>query len=331
MTLAVPPDEPATEPFPDDVVAAITATLEDRRACRGRPGAEEERADLPDPDGEHGGSESWRPAWTDLIHEPPVRPFVPRFRPGVTPAPPDFRMLVLDLLQEPLAAEMLPPCGFPWTTVGRVESGLGEQFDGWTSYGTGTLVGPNLLLTASHLHQWERPPGGWWMRFKPGFADGVSYGLSYVERVRGYRIDDTGDHDYLICKLYEPLGQWLGWMGSQSFGDDDRYEDPLWLSVGYPGVYLDGRFPVLETNIGVEDVDDESGGGRELEVDYSVTFGGGWSGGPLFGPIGGVGGDYRVVGVKSGSEADGYDPVRGVFAGGRPMVELVKHGWANWQ
>jgi len=35
--------------------------------------------------------------------------------------------------------------------------------------------------------------------------------------------------------------------------------------------------------------------------------------------------------VKSGYEVDGWDLVRGVFAGGRPMMEIVKYGWANWQ
>ena len=328
-------DEPATEPFPDEIVAAVEAEHAARRACQGRPGVEAALVDLPpDLGNDEVAVDSMRPPWTYLVHEPPVRPFVPQFRPGVTPAPPDFRMLVLDLVPRPVvAASILPPCGFPWATVGRVEAGFGEEFDRPRIYGTGALVGPNLLLTASHLMQWDHPPEGWWMRFVPGYVDGLEpYGHSYVELVHGYRGDgDPSGLDYVLGKLYEPLGERVGWMGSQSFGDEDRYTDPLWPSVGYPQVYLDGLQPVLDTNIGIEDIDNDSNHSKELEVDYSDAFGGGWSGGPLFGPIGGVGGDYRVIGVKSGYEADGWDPVRAVFAGGRPMVEIVKYGWANWQ
>ena len=325
-------DEPATEPFPDEIVAAVAAENEARRCCQGRPGLEPELEDLPSDLGDpEGGSEDFRPPWTSLVHEPAVTPFVPRFRPDVAQAPPDFRVLLLDP-PEPVAAKILPPCGFPWSTVGRVEYGHGERFDQPLGHGTGTLVGPNLLLTASHLMPWNHPPEGWWMRFAPGYVSGLEpYGHSYVERVHGYRTDGhPGGLDCVVGKLYEPLGERVGWMGSQSFGDEDRYTDPLWLSVGYPDVYLQGLVAALDTNIGIEDIDDDDNGSLELEVDYGVTFGGGWSGGPLFGPIGGVGGPFKVIGVKSGYEADGWDPVRGVFAGGRPMVGLVKYGLANW-
>ena len=43
-----------------------------------------------------------------------------------------------------------------------------------------------------------------------------------------------------------------------------------------------------------------------------------------------LGSDPYVIGIKSGWEVDGWDPVRGVFAGGRHMVDLAKHGHANW-
>jgi len=36
------------------------------------------------------------------------------------------------------------------------------------------------------------------------------------------------------------------------------------------------------------------------------------------------GGDARVIGICSGWEMDGWDPPRTVFAGGIPLVNLVR-------
>ena len=66
--------------------------------------------------------------------------------------------------------------------------------------------------------------------------------------------------------------------------------------------------------------------GLELETDFFVT--GGWSGGPLWGWMS-VG--SHVVGITSGWEVDGWDPVRSVIAGGAHLVELTQFGWDNWQ
>jgi hypothetical protein len=132
----------------------------------------------------------------------------------------------------------------------------------------------------------------------------------------------------VICRLYEPLGNRTGWMGSKSFGKDGDYENRRWTSVGYPDVFMGGQDAAVDFNIEIVDIDNDGNDSRELETDYDVAFGGGWSGGPLWGWFDD---DAKVIGIKSGWEADGWDPARGVFAGGRPMVDLVKFGWAHWQ
>jgi V8-like Glu-specific endopeptidase len=51
--------------------------------------------------------------------------------------------------------------------------------------GTGTLVGPNLLLTASHVVPWEGDP--WWLKFVPGFRDDTEpFGSSFCSEFTGY-------------------------------------------------------------------------------------------------------------------------------------------------
>lgn len=55
------------------------------------------------------------------------------------------------------------------------------------------------------------------------------------------------------------------------------------------------RDPAMDVNIKIEGIDDDDYGSKELEVGYSVTFGGGWSSGPLFNLIGD---QWRVIGTQ---------------------------------
>jgi hypothetical protein len=334
LNLLTRPVVPASEPFPDEIVAAILAERAARRACEGQSGEDTRLEEVPRAErGKLEGSDPFQPPWINLTYLPQLVPFRPRTRrrAGVTPFPRATTLLLLGSTpMRMLDARLLPTCGYPYSTIGRVESGFGSEFDRPRTSGTGVLVGPNMLLTATHLMQWDHPPEGWWMRFVPGFVSGLEpYGHSYVQTVHGYRAQ-AHPHglDYVLGRLYTPLGKRVGWMGSQSFGDEDRYSDRRWISVGYPSIYMNGLEPAMEINIDIDDIDNDDNDSKELEVDYNDAFGGGWSGGPLFGWIDD---QPRVIGVKSGWEVDGYDPARGVFAGGGPMVDLVKYGWANWQ
>jgi V8-like Glu-specific endopeptidase len=330
-------DEPATESFPEQIAEEVRA--EQQALYAGRPGPlvegyEQHRA-FEGPPG--ASSEPHRPAWTSRVHMPPVTALHPRSRSEITAGIDD--KIVWLLGQErlhTLEGELLPPCGYPWSTIGRVEAGTGTDYEHYPVHGTGVLVGPNLLLTASHVMQWDRPEGvGWWMRFMPGFVGGVAppFGVSYVQSVHGYVTDDQREGspsglDYVICKLYQPLGERVGWMGTQSWSDEDEYYDRRWTAVGYPDTYLDGSQPVMDLGMEVEDIDDDANDSYELEFDTNPAMSHGCSGGPLWNW---VGDEPKVVGIRSGAETDGWDPRRDVFAGGPPMVGLAQYGWDNWQ
>jgi hypothetical protein len=273
------------------------------------------------------GTTAHRPAWVGLEYYPKViphrRPLVAQRAANPTVAAPPMKLLH-GHNQEAVSTF------FPWRTIGKVFVGTDPNFRDPSGWGTGVLVGPNLMMTASHVVPWEATSGLWWMRFAPGFREGEPQGSSFVTRVRGIRIDDDSDpsgYDYVICRLQQPLGAALGWMGSQSFGDEDDYTNGRWISVGYPGWFFGGNRPAVEFDIDIDDIDNDDPG-VELETNYGDAFGGGWSGGPLWGIIGN---QARIIGIKSGWEVDGYDPARGVFSGGRLMVDLIKHGLAHFQ
>ena len=217
---------------------------------------------------------------------------------------------------------------YPWRTAGKVFVGANNNFNAPIWMGSGVLVGKNLLLTAGHVCPWDKP--GWWMRFIPAYKNGAEpYGSSYVQTFYGYRRDnDVHGRDYAICRLFTPLGNTVGWMGTQSFGSDDGYLSGSWISLGYPvegGTNPNGSLMMVEQPVRIVDVDDEGDDGKELESDvYSM---GGWSGGPLWASIGG---DPLAVGVLSGQETDFLQPRHTVSAGGIAMVRLVQYGLATW-
>ena len=131
--------------------------------------------------------------------------------------------------------------GWPWTCIGKVQSGFDTDFDNVITTGTGVLVGRNVLLTASHVAVWNRGPGKWWMRFFPGYdiAPKLSLGMSYVEQFRGPGPQSNpNSNDFVVCKLYDPLGDALGFMGYHWSSDDDFYYDQRWLSAGITGTRI---------------------------------------------------------------------------------------------
>ncbi len=247
-------------------------------------------------------TEGYRPPWVPLEYLPRLAP---------------FRVGNQQFL-EPRAVEEGNRLAYPFRTVGIVFNSNGSQ-------GSGVLVGPNLMLTAGHVAPWGMNP--WSMEFVPAYRQGDRpFGSSFVEAYRGYNTGpEVSGHDYIICKLYNPLGQGLGWMGTQSFGNEDEYYRRRYVSSGYPGSF--GTRPAVELDMGLRDIDNDSPG---IELEFSRAnrdFGPGWSGGPLWLPSEGP----TVVGVLSGTEKDEFDPRFAVFGGGRGIVDLVRFGLDSWR
>ena len=251
---------------------------------------------------------AFRPKWLDVMTAPRIRP---RYLDINVSAP------IKPLVFESVATE------WPWSAVGKVFITRRGQP---TKVGSGVLVGPHLLLTASHAMPWDTDDSS--VRFVPGYRNGNDprFGHAYVDAWRGVpNQDDVTGLDYVICKLNWRIGERTGWMGSEWHSDENWYYNDPWISVGYPTSEPNGgERPSMEIPVWVQDIDNDSDG---LEIETHKFALGGWSGGPLWGWRGG---EPRVVGIESGFENDVFDPTRTVFAGGQHLVNLVKYGWANW-
>jgi V8-like Glu-specific endopeptidase len=253
--------------------------------------------------------EAYRPPWLDVLTVPRLRA-----RPFLTPTPGGgMRTMSLELCLS----------GYPWSAIGKV---FINRASGDRKMGSGVLVGPNLLLTASHAMPWGTSDST--IQFLPNYLLGAnpSFGDAWVERWWGVaNSDSVTGLDYVICKLNWRIGDRTGWLGSEWHSDEDWYYDNPWISVGYPAASPSGgEAASLEMPVSVEDIDNDSDG---LEIETDNFNSGGWSGGPLWGWSDG---QPRVIGICSGLEKDFLDPTRGVFAGGEHLVNLVKYGWANW-
>lgn len=249
---------------------------------------------------------AFRPDWVGLQ-------FAPRLRPHYVSA---LRGAVRPLIFEQTAM------AYPFCTMGKVFiQRRGQRLQ----VGSGVLVGPQLLLTASHAMPWGDPDAS--VRFVPAYKDGNDprFGHAWADEWRGVRnADDVTGLDYVICRLNWRIGDLTGWLGSAWSSRESFYYDREWLSVGYPTTFLGGERQAIEVPVRVRDIDNDGDG---LEIETHKFALGGWSGGPLWG---GVDGQFRVVGIESGFEKDFLDPERTVFAGGEHLVNLVKYGWANW-
>lgn len=269
--------------------------------------------------------QSHRPEWMNLSPVPRIKVS------SVVPAMRRFN----NTRTEPLwvydsARYAFEDSAWPWGLVGRIFNS-----DGYS--GTGTLIGPRLVITAGHMVPWaSAAAGSWWMRFVPAYFNGSSlYGAgveSYVSDTRGYNTNgNVTGYDWAILRLYEPLGSSLGYMGYNSYSDDWNNQ-PYWSNIGYPGDIDNAEEPSFQQGFTINDTDGDSDGGEELETE-NCDLNHGNSGGPMFAWWNG-GTDPRIVGVVSGQETEYQFPFSinndNVFSSGNGFVNLCAWGRSNW-
>jgi V8-like Glu-specific endopeptidase len=256
---------------------------------------------------------SHRPKFRGVNYLPQLeKPTVPRRRHSTREFggvfPPDDRNVLTDT-------------SWPWLLTGKIFTSDGTS-------GSAALVGNRIVLTAKHM----RPvnsigTGSWWIKFIPHYYDGAEpFGSSYVSDTRYYN-SDAVYQDYMVCRLYDPLGTSLGYFGSQEYLEAWNGL-AVWASVGYPGDFQSGQRPAVQVPAVIEGRS-TGGSGQALETEADLWYGA--SGGPFWAWFDIPGGRTpRIVGVVHGE----FDVTPGdddnSLSGGADMVHLIDWARTNW-
>jgi V8-like Glu-specific endopeptidase len=301
-------------------------------ASVGLPGQTGERLDRASVALAEGSStDPHRPAWSGISYQPRMaQPFshgrIRRIKGRIVEQ-------FYGIYDNPDARQVFYPQDYPWRCTGRIFTYTSWPTPNWSWLGSGVLIGPRHVLTAGHVAPWGSQT--WAMLFVPAYWDGASvYGAgasSYVSDFRGWNTGgNVAANDISVLRLYEPLGNQLGWMGSRTY--DGAWEGGnYWALTGYPGAIAGAQRPVYQSGVAVLD-DDEDGNAQEIE--HHGDSSPGESGGPMFGfwndgP--------HAIGTTSGGEtiSGGFlgigDEDNNIAAGGNAMVDLVKWALSNWQ
>lgn len=225
------------------------------------------------------------------------------------------------------------PSSYPWRCIGRIFTWTNwAGGGGWTWWGSGALVGPRHVLTAAHVCPWGS--SSWAMRFVPSYWNGSpaagAGAQSYASDYRGWNSGgNVAANDYAILRLYNPIGNSLGWLGTKTYSSSWNGGN-YWNLAGYPAAVAGGERPSNQGGIPVLDNDNS---GDSVEIEHHGDATGGDSGGPFFGFW--TDGPY-AVGVTSGGERiyntpfGWWDEDNNIEAGGGGMVNLVRWGLNNW-
>ncbi|WPP48443.1 trypsin-like serine protease [Catalinimonas niigatensis] len=218
---------------------------------------------------------------------------------------------------------------FPWCTTGRVETPAG--------IGSGTMIGRNLMLTASHCIDWQDNGVGW-IKFTPSYYNGsapfgIAWGTNvvYWNRAIGGLSDFETAFDYVVVVLDRNMGDLTGYTGYRKYASSWNNGN-YWQVIGYPASLTGTERPTFSGGGSIWDTASFSTSGQEgLVMGTFIDITPGNSGGPVWGwwdnepwP--------RVVGVVSAeSNTPGFSTSGDNEAGGgEALSALITYARDNY-
>lgn len=254
-----------------------------------------------------------RPAWSDVAFRPKRAAFSQQIRverQSVALNPlgiiyPDNRSVYNDT-------------SYPWGCVCKVTTANGAQ-------GSGVLVGPRHVLTASHVIDWSTDRAELVEVHRQGTSvSASSFDTNVLAFTQiGQPTYNTLDEDYAVMILAERLGDRFGWLGTRTY-NSSWDEEGLWVTVGYP-VDFGGMVPVYQNGVYLDEDPFDYGGGRAMTTNADLAKG--QSGGPFFAWWDNL---PYVVAVVS---AEGTIPILGTdnwASGGNDLTRLVNQARSDF-
>jgi V8-like Glu-specific endopeptidase len=187
--------------------------------------------------------------------------------------------------------------GFPWRCLVRLTTPRG-----WS--GSGVLIGPRHVLTASHCIDWTPGSATVDVLYTNSSSLAQAHGIwAYAETKvgPGEISDEDSDEDYAVIVLDQRLGERFGWLGARTYDSDWDDEQLPWQSIGYPQDWSStGQTAGYQRDFLLNELGADLGSARLIRSDTFDNWPG-QSGSPIFGFW--SGGPY-VVGVVSGENED---------------------------
>jgi V8-like Glu-specific endopeptidase len=198
---------------------------------------------------------------------------------------------------------------YPWGTICRVITAAGA--------GSGVIVGPRHVLTASHVVDWAGNSGGTVEVHRSAGAVRATTAITkvwYYTKVTGTVDWFENDEDYAVLIMSNRIGDLFGWMGTRTY-NSSWDDEPYWWNIGYPGSIGNGLRPTFQRQKELDEPWYDLGPARSMSTNADLTPGN--SGGPMFafwndGPY--------VVAVVSSEDSD-----ENWCSGGSWLTNLVGH------
>jgi V8-like Glu-specific endopeptidase len=257
----------ATEEVPDEL-RRLEVDAPPEREFR-RIDREELRARYGD-DGDF-GAEGHRPPWVPQSFSPKrtARPTPPIIRHHGQPLDPMF-------IWWPDDRTTYNDTSYPWGCVCKITTAAGAK-------GSGVLIGPRHVLTASHCVDWNTSAAEKIEVHRNGAGaaatafDTLAYAFTHVI---GPDVGYTEmDEDYAVLVLDQRLGDRFGWMGTKTY-NSSWDDEALWRTIGYPGDIAGGTVPTYQRDKSLDEDEFDLGSGRAMTTSADIMPG--QSGSPMF-------------------------------------------------
>ncbi|MET7368781.1 trypsin-like peptidase domain-containing protein [Streptomyces sp. NPDC005566] len=206
------------------------------------------------------------------------------------------------------------PGSSPWGLVCLIANANG-------GFGSGTIVGPRHVLTASHVVAWNTTAAE---RIDVHQAGTTQSATTFATRalaftqILGDPTVTTLDEDYAVLVTRERIGDRFGWLGTRTY-DSSWDGDNIWDTMGYAGDVASGVFPVFQQRKNMDEDEWDLGSGRAMTTSADVMPR--QSGSPMFAKW--AEGNF-VVSVVSAVGSVWASGLENWCSGGNDLTRLVK-------